>query len=152
MINNITSSNPAYFDGPLLQKNVNDSGVQSPQQTPPIAPVRIIQDKIEISPQAKQTYEQHQKTQKQAQDILTDEVMEKGFLAWAQEKQMEKIEAEARAQVLKSMGLDEDDFSNLESEVKQRIEMIIAEKVREKLELEIAKNLKKSNPNADISL
>ena len=65
---------------------------------------------------------------------------------------MEKIEAEARAQVLKSMGLDEDDFSNLESEVKQRIEMIIAEKVREKLELEIAKNLKKSNPNADISL
>ena len=79
MINNITSSNPAYFDGPLLQKNVNDSGVQSPQQTPPIAPVRIIQDKIEISPQAKQTYEQHQKTQKQAQDILTDEVMEKAF-------------------------------------------------------------------------
>lgn len=116
-------------------------GAQSPTpgQTPPVpqstAPsgYGIIDDKVDLSPAARQTLEQYQTTRKEDQDRLTDEIMTKGFQAWAQEKYRERTEAEVRSQVLSSMGLDEESYASLEAEVQKRIQEIIEEKVRERL-------------------
>ena len=104
----------------------------------------MVQDKIDLSPAARQTLEQRDEARKAQQDQMTDEILEKGFRVWAQEKHREKIEAEVRAQVLASMGLTEEDYVSLEAEVQQRIQDIIEQKIREKMTEEMTKDLKES--------
>ncbi|MCC3861245.1 hypothetical protein [Pseudemcibacter aquimaris] len=110
---------------------------------------RIVEDKVEISSEALDAYEASLKARNEAQNALTEKIMSKGFLDWAEEVNREKLEAEVRAQVLSSMGYSEEDYATLEAEVQQRIEQIIKEKIEEKIEEELAKKLKESNPEND---
>jgi len=143
MINDVKNSTAAYYTaqvtGQTQTNHENNSGQQ--QVTPHNG--RIIEDKIDLSPNARQTLEQRNKARKQEQDILVDEILTKGFRAWSQEKYRERIEAEVRAQVLSSMGLSEEDYASLEAEVQKRIEEIIEEKVREKMQEATEENMAK---------
>ncbi len=143
MINSITNPYASNLLGQYPAQDKNTSS--SHDQIAASSSGRVVHDKVDLSPKAAETLEQHNRAQKEAQDKLTSEIMDKGFLAWAAEKQKEKIEAEVRAQVLSSMGLDEDDFANLEAEVQQRIQNLIEEKAREQMEKEVAKNLEQTN-------
>ena len=137
MVSNITPHAPmaygnvAYGQGPTTVP-------QAQPKTTIASAHRIIEDRIDLSPAARQTLEQYQSTRKDEQDKLTDEIMTKGFQAWAQEKYRERVEAEVRSQVLSSMGLDEEGYSSLEAEVQKRIQEIIEEKVRERLRQNMA--------------
>ncbi len=108
---------------------------------------RVIEDKVDLSPKAVETIESQKEARKEEQDKLIEKILSKGFVKWTQEEHRKKIEEQVRAEVLQSMGLDEDSYKNLEAEVQQRIEEIIQQKIREKLEEEMRKD--KANYGGD---
>ena len=145
MVNDISRAQMAYGAHALLTQPQQGNGhitKDSKISTPPGH--GMITDKVDLSPAARQTLEEHHKARAEQQDKMVNEILGKGFRAWAQEKHREKIEAEVRAQVLSSMGLDEDDFATLDAEVQQRIQDIIEEKVREKMREEMEEDSKES--------
>lgn len=147
MINNVDIANTAHIIGSSPTQNQTSTSSSSQQHSG-----RVIEDKIDFSPAAKETLEQHNKTRKEEQDRLVDEIMEKGFRSWVDEKYRERLEAEVRSQVLSSLGIDEDDYAKLESEIQQKIEEIIKEKMREKMEEKIAEDAKKNNTRGTTAL
>ena len=151
MINNVDIANTAHIIGANPSQNQTNTSSSS-QQHSAASGGRVIEDKIDFSPAAKETLEQHNKARKEEQNKLVDEIMEKGFLSWADEKYREKLEAEVRSQVLRSLGMDEKDYAQLEPEVQQRIEEIIQQKMREKMEEKLAEDAKKNNTRGTTSL
>lgn len=144
MIHNLLNIGASYF---IIQKPGDSrptSDLPAPSQMQSSPRNRVVKDTIELSPAARQTLEQRHEARKAEQDQLTDEILDKGFRVWAQDKHREKIEAEVRAQVLASMGLTEEDFTTLEAEIQQRIQDIIEGKIREKMTEEMTKDLKAS--------
>ncbi len=137
---------PAHF-GYKPQQNTS-----APHQVTNDVSGRKIEDKIDLSIEARQTLEERRQAQKEEQNRLTEEILDKGFRGWAEEYHREKIEAEVRAQVLKSFGYDEESYSKLETEVQQRIEEIISAKIREKIQQEVAKNIEEENSASDTKL
>lgn len=133
----------------------DNSATQNTANNPQIADIksgRNIEDKIDLSLEARETLEERNKARQAEQDRLTDEILSKGFRGWAEEYHKEKLEAEVRAEVLRSFGLDEDGFSKLESEVQQRIQEIIKAKAREKMEQQMAEELEKNKTNSTTEL
>jgi hypothetical protein len=72
--------------------------------------------------------------EKDSQDTLIDEILEKGIVEWAHEKWVEKIREKARAEALSSMGLTEDDLAAMPADMRQRIEKKIEEIVEAAIE------------------
>ena len=71
---------------------------------------------------------------KTAEQILIDQIMEKGLMRWGQDQRMEELKAKLRAEALQGLGLSEDDLAKLEPELQAAIEDRIAQLIREKLE------------------
>lgn len=149
MVDTISHASMAYAMSAAYGQN-NSAPSSTPNSSP--AGHGVIVDTVDLSPQAQQTLEQRDEIKKQEQDRQTDEILEKGFRAWAQEKYREKIEAEVRAQVLSSMGLNEEDYASLESEVQKRIQEIIEEKVREKMREDLAQDPEESGDGINTQL
>ncbi|WP_150112085.1 hypothetical protein [Marinospirillum insulare] len=59
------------------------------------------------------------------------------FLAWMQMTDAEKV----RDRILKSMGLTEEDLESMEHDEREKIEAIIAQKIKEETEVKIEKQL-----------
>jgi len=59
------------------------------------------------------------------------------FLAWMQMTDAEKV----RDRILKSMGLTEEDLESMEHDEREKIEDIIAQKIKEETEVKIEKQL-----------
>ena len=59
------------------------------------------------------------------------------FLAWMQMSDAEKV----RDRILKSMGLTEEDLKSMEYDEREKIEAIIAQKIKEETEVKIKKQL-----------
>lgn len=59
------------------------------------------------------------------------------FLAWMQMTDTEKV----RDRILKSMGLTEEDLESMEHDEREKIEAIIAQKIKEETEVKIEKQL-----------
>ena len=147
MIYKITEPSISNILGQNPKQNQNSYVASVSEKSSTIGGGRVIHDKIDLSVEAYDQIGQRNSERKKEQEVLTNEILQKGFRGWAQEMHKEKIEAEVRAQVLSSMGLDEDDFSRLESDVQQRIQEIIEAKAREKLEEKLSNDMKKTNTN-----
>ncbi|MBL4800567.1 MAG: hypothetical protein JKY45_01660 [Emcibacter sp.] len=153
MVDHISHATMAYGIGTAYgQSSIKTDQTSSNQPVPTTPGQRVVTDRIDLSPQARQTLEQRDQMRKDEQDKLTKDILEKGLHTWAQEKYREKIETEARAQVLSSMGLDEDSYANLEAETQQRIQKIIEDKIREKMREEMVENIKETGNGLEINL
>src|SRR3546814_395912 len=64
---------------------------------------------------------------------LIDQILEKGLKGWADDRYREKLENKIREQVLAELDLTEDDLSQMGEVVRQRIEQLIEDRVRERL-------------------
>ena len=72
---------------------------------------------------------------KQPDESSTNAIDE--FLAWMQMTDAEKV----RDRILKSMGLTEEDLKSMEHDEREKIEAIIAQKIKEETEVKIEKQL-----------
>ena len=72
---------------------------------------------------------------KQLDESSTNAIDE--FLAWMQMSDAEKV----RDRILKSMGLTEEDLKSMEYDEREKIEAIIAQKIKEETEVKIKKQL-----------
>ena len=72
---------------------------------------------------------------KQLDESSTNAIDE--FLAWMQMTDAEKV----RDRILKSMGLTEEDLKSMEYDEREKIETIIAQKIKEETEVKIKKQL-----------
>ena len=72
---------------------------------------------------------------KQLDESSTNAIDE--FLAWMQMTDAEKV----RDRILKSMGLTEEDLESMEHDEREKIEAIIAQKIKEETEVKIEKQL-----------
>ena len=147
MINQITNPYaPQQIDNQQFPLAGNE------RKTADVKSGRTIEDKVDLSLEARKTLEEHRAARRAERDNLKNEIFAKGFRGWATEYHKEKLEAEVRAQVLRSFGLSEDEYAKLDSEVQQRIQEIIEAKAREKMEEQMAKELEKSKSDSTTAL
>lgn len=73
------------------------------------------------------------KTDKDGNQTLISEIREKGFQTYAEEEKQRQIQ-KMREEILKAMGLTEEDLEKMPPEQRDQIEKIIAQEIKERMQ------------------
>jgi hypothetical protein len=82
------------------------------------------------------------------QDKLIDEILKKGLMKWGQDQRLDELKAKLRGDVLKGLGLTEEDLAKMPPDQRADVEKQIDNMIRQRLEAALAEGQDKQNKDS----
>jgi hypothetical protein len=82
------------------------------------------------------------------QDKLIDEILKKGLMKWGQDQRLDELKAKLRGDVLKGLGLTEEDLAKMPPDQRSDIEKQIDNMIRQRLEAALAEGQDRQNKDS----